>query len=184
MDFPWNFCVTIRKGAMPFLNRYGLLDERGQLLLPEKFHAIWEVAPNLIGFREGPVFGLMNRDGEIIVDPCLEGLRKYDDDGDGTSYVFAEEVYGPSSFGENPSTIQFYNFETKRKLLLNADGDIISRFEFDWIGYVFPNGYAKVILNNACGVYNFRTHQYEVELIHRDTDIELTNKGEVIYARN
>lgn len=173
--------LTIDKGKFPFQNKYGLVDNEGKEILKTKYHAIWEIAKGLIGYRYGIVFGLLNSNGQVIIEPCLEGLINFEYEGeDGCSFV--EDILGPDSYNENYEYLTYDENITHKPLLLNSGGEIISRFEFDWLGHVFPNGQGKVIVNGKAGIYNFKLSQYEVQPTYHDEELYLSDKGEVIYG--
>jgi hypothetical protein len=174
------YILTVQKGVFPFQNKYGLVDMAGNEILKTEYHAIWEIARGLIGYRYGIVFGLLNSDGAIIIEPCLQGFIEFQDEGK-MGCAFIEDILDPDSYGENYEYLTYDESVTHRPLLLNSVGEIISKFEFDWLGHVFPNGRGKVIVNGKAGIYNFKLKQYDVQPTYHDEELNLY-KGEIIYG--
>lgn len=174
------FKLTVDKGEFPFQNKYGLADDNGKEILKKEYHAIWEMTDNLIAFRYGIVFGLLNSNGDIVIEPCLEGFREFEYHGE-SRCSFIEDILGKGSFEENEEYLIFNENTSKKPFLLAASGEIISKFEFDWLGHVFANGLGKVILNSKAGIYNFKLRQFEVQPIYHDEELYLSDIGEIIY---
>lgn len=175
------FILTIEKDELPFQNKYGLTDEIGNEILETEYHAIWEVAKNLIGFRYGVEFGLIHGNGKIIIEPCLEGFIEFEYKGK-EGCTFIEDILGPSSYEDNYEYIILHQNKTNKPLLINSGGEIISKFEFDWLGHVFTNGNGKVITNGKAGIYNFKNNQFVVKPTYFDDQLYLDNNGEIIYG--
>jgi hypothetical protein len=175
------FTLTVKTGEFSFQNKYGLVEVNGKEILEPIYHAIWEIARGLIGYRYGIVFGLINENGEILIEPRLEGYREFDFKGR-PSCSFAEDLYGPHSYEPDYEYITYYEIDTHRPLLLDFSGKIISRFEFDWIGRVFRAGNSKVLVNGKAGIYNFKLDKYEVEPTYQDEELYLSENGEIIYV--
>lgn len=176
------FKLTVDKGEFPFQNKYGLSDDNGKEIFKKEYHAIWEMTDNLIAFRYGIVFGLLNSNGDTIVEPCLEGFREFEYKGQNRC-SFVEDILGKGSFEENEEYLIFNENATNRPLLLTASGEIISKFEFDWLGRVFTNGLGKVILNGKAGIYDFKLKQFEVQPVYHDEELYLSDIGEIIYEQ-
>lgn len=175
------FILTIEKGELPFQNKYGLTGENGNEILKAEYHAIWEVAKNLIGFRYGVEFGLIDANGKIIIEPCLEGFIEFEYKGQ-KGCNFIEDILGPGSYEDNYEYLLYHQNKTNKPLLLNSKGEIISKFEFDWIGHVFTNGNAKVIKNGKAGIFNFMCKEFVIEPTYHDQDLYLDNNGDIIYG--
>lgn len=175
------YILTIDRGQFPFQNKYGLVDNAGKEILKTEYHAIWEIAKGLIGYRYGIVFGLLNANGEIIIEPCLEGFREFEYK-EKERCSFVEDILKPESHEEDYEYLTYDENITHKPLLLNSSGEIISKFEFDWIGHVFPRGQGKVIANGKAGIYNFKLKQYEVQPIYHDEELYLSEKGDIIYG--
>ncbi|WKZ58849.1 MAG: WG repeat-containing protein [Cyclobacteriaceae bacterium] len=176
------FTLTVDKGEFQFQNKYGLLDDIGNEILKKEYHAIWEMTDNLIAFRYGIVFGLLNSNGDTIIEPCLEGFREFEYQGE-SRCSFIEDILGKESFKENEDYIIFHENITNRPLLLSQSGEIISKFEFDWLGHVFSNGRGKVILNGKAGIYNFKLKRFDVEAAYHDEELYLSDIGEIVYEQ-
>lgn len=173
--------TVVTNRDMPFLNRYGLLDKSGKRVLKNLYHAIWELNDYLIGFRWGTRFGIIGKNGNIIIDPILkgdinisEGSRKKDE------FMFGEEFYTREW---NSSEYLIFDLDQNYKsFLISKKGKIISNGQFDTIAEATQNGFCLVANNDKWGLFSIKNKKLLIDTIFPHGYLNSVKKGSSIVA--
>ena len=133
--------VTIKLNNPGF--KYGLIDTTGKDVLPPIFDSLQRYDNGLYRFRLNDLYGIINRNGTIILDNQYSGIGKFDDD---VSLISINQ------------TVPNEQEDRKTFGLVNISGEIILKPDYDLIGKK-TNGYNVLLKHGQWSFFNSQTHE-------------------------
>lgn len=123
--------------------KYGMIDTTGKDVLPPIFDSLLRFDNGLYRFRLNDLYGIINREGAIILDNQYSGIGKFED---GLSLIAINH--------------KVPNEQEDRKTfgLVNMFGEIILKPDYDLIGRK-TNGYNVLLKHGQWSIFNSQNHE-------------------------
>ena len=123
--------------------KYGMIDTTGKDVLPPIFDSLMRYDNGLYRFRLNDLYGIINREGTIILDNQYSGIGKFDE---GIALITLNQAVP--------------NEQEDRKTfgLVNMSGKIILMPDFDLIGRK-TNGYNVLLKHGQWSFFDSQTHK-------------------------
>ncbi len=157
-----------------------LIDKQANKILEENFDEIKQIANSGIVFTKNDLYGLMNYNGEILIEPNYEFLKEINTD------IFSAKKDGNIGLIdiEQNTKVAFsfkeINYNKKAGIYIAENGEYLdsilnANFEIKLIGILseinVDNGYMKIKIDDTYKYYNFKFQEKDIKEIFPNNKI-------------